>query len=242
MSSPDPGSLRAELEIELGDFRLDVAIAASGRPLALVGPNGAGKSTVLRALAGALRPTRGYIAVGDSVILDTARGVDLPMERRGVGYLPQGAGLFPHLSALDNVAFGIPQRPGGRASRRHAAEELLAEMGVAAVAPRRPAALSGGERQRVALARALAVNPGLLLLDEPLAGVDVAARRRLRAFMARQLEEHPIARVVVTHNARDLHAFGADVCVLEAGRVVQVGSVEELERAPVNDFVAELLA
>ena len=242
MAPPDGFGWQAEIELELEDFAIDVAIAAGNRPVALVGPNGAGKTTVLRALAGALQPKRGRIVVGDTVILDTARGVDLPMESRRVGYLPQGAGLFPHLTALDNVAFGIARRRADRSGRRREAQQLLAEMGVAAVALRRPEALSGGERQRVALARALAVKPALLLLDEPLAGVDVAARRRLRAFMARQLAEHPVARVVVTHDARDLRAFGADVCVLEGGRVVQAGSVEELERAPGNDFVAELLA
>ena len=237
-----PPAWHAQISLTLADFHLNVEVGTAGRPVALVGPNGAGKTTLLRALAGALRPQSGRIQVGVQVLFDSARRVDQPMERRRVGYLPQGAGLFPHLTAEDNVAFGMHRAGTNNGTRRQAARQLLTEMGVGELAQRRPDALSGGERQRVALARALAVEPALLLLDEPLSGVDVAARRRLRSFLVQRLQRQGAAPIVVTHDPRDLVALDPEVFVLHRGAVAQSGSVAELRRSPANDFVAELFA
>ena len=140
----------AAIRAELGAFMLDVELEGDARPLALVGPNGSGKTTLLRALAGAVRPRAGTIRVGDALLFDEERGVDVPMERRRVGYVPQGYGLFPHLDALGNVAFGLRL---GRRERERRARAMLEELGCGGLARRPVGRLSGGERQRVALAR-----------------------------------------------------------------------------------------
>jgi ABC-type sulfate/molybdate transport systems ATPase subunit len=152
-----------------------------------------------------------------------------------VGYVPQGFGLFPHLRAVDNVAFGL----AGRKDRRRVARSLLEDLGIAAVADRMPRDLSGGERQRVALARALVLDPELLLMDEPLSALDAASRRRMRSFLAVHLEERQRPAIIVTHDVRDVMALGGDVHVLEGGRIVQQGTAEDLREDPGTDFVAE---
>lgn len=203
-----------DARLSAGAFRLDVQLAIDRGPLLLVGPNGSGKSTLLRALAGGPVDVDGRIALGAEVLVDTAHGVFLPPERRRVGYLPQGFRLFPHLTALDNVAFGVE---GDRDARRAHARRLLDELGVAALADRRPAGLSGGEAQRVALARALARRPALLLLDEPTASLDVQARRAARELLASRLASLPT--VAVTHDVRDVEAWGGAVALVRDGRV-----------------------
>jgi ABC-type sulfate/molybdate transport systems ATPase subunit len=235
-------SFAISLRAEVGALRLDVDIASGNAPLALVGPNGAGKTTLLRLIAGAEQPVAGRIEIDGETPFDSERGIHLPPERRRVGYVPQGHGLFPHLSVEHNVAFGLAfSRPGwSRAERVRAARKLLAELGAEHLARRRTGSLSGGERQRVALARALIVEPRLLLLDEPLAALDPSARRALRAFLAARLSERRQPTLLVTHDLRDVLALGADVCVLEGGRILQRGRPEELRRAPASDFVAEL--
>jgi molybdate transport system ATP-binding protein len=231
------------IRVQQGRFELDVDIAGDERPTALVGPNGSGKTTLLRLLAGARRPDAGRIVVGGRTLFDAPRKVDVPPEARGIGYVPQGFGLFPHLTALENVAFGLRVRRERQGQPpRVLAARMLADLGCLEVADQLPATLSGGQRQRVALARALLVEPQLLLLDEPLAGIDISARRRLRRLLAERLAAHPGAAIVVSHDARDIVALGALVHVLEAGRVIQSGDAGELRRNPANEFVAELFA
>lgn len=228
---------QVELRLTRGALRLDVAFEVGPGPTAIIGPNGAGKTTLLRAIAGAGRP-EGRVVLAGRVLLDSAAGVRLPPEARGVGYVPQGHGLFPHLDALDNVAYGLR---GDRAARRAAARAALERLGAAHLADRRPAALSGGEAQRVALARALAVEPAGLLLDEPLAALDIGARRATRALLAELLAGGRPA-LVVTHDLRDVRALGGEVIVLDAGRVTQRGSPEALAADPGSAFVAEFFA
>lgn len=229
---------RVALHVVLGDFDLRVELEGDQRPVALVGPNGSGKTTVLRAIAGAHAPRSGYVQVGEDVLYDAAGGIALPPESRGVGYVPQGFGLFPHLSVADNVAFAI--RGGAtRGQRRAAAAALLEEMDCADLADRRPAKLSGGQQQRVALARALMARPKILLLDEPVSSLDAVARRNLRRYLADYLRGHRGPTLFATHDPRDVQALGARVYVLERGRVVQSGSVADLVAAPATDFVAE---
>lgn len=231
-------SWRLDIKAKLGTLALDATLEGAGRPTVLVGPNGAGKTTLLRVIAGSLTPESGRLELGGRMLLDTATGVDLPPEARRVGYVPQGYGLFPHLRAIDNVAFGLSQR--ATAQRRAVALQMLEQLGSAHLASRAPAALSGGERQRIALARALVVEPDLLLLDEPLSALDAPNRRSMRAFLVQHLAQRGKPAIVVTHDLRDVLALDADVFVLEAGRVVQRGSAQQLRDEPVNDFVAEL--
>ncbi len=227
--------LRATLRASLGDLRLDVSIDTAGESLVVVGPNGAGKSTLLRLLLGVERPAGGRIALGDAVLFDDAAGIDRPTEARRLGYVPQHLALFPHLTALDNVAFG---GAGSRAERRSRARALLDEMQAGHLADRRPDALSGGERQGVALARALAADPAVVLLDEPLGALDVTARDRVRAFLVGHLAARGVPALMVTHDAADAAAFDTAVVVLEGGRVVQRGTLAELGAAPASPWVA----
>ena len=227
-----------ELGTCVGSLELSVEMTGGKSPVVLVGPNGSGKTTLLRAVAGVHRPQVGEIRVGGRVLLDTASGVDLAPEHRRVGYVPQGYGLFPHLTVLENVAFGSIQTCT-EAVRHQRAMALLEEMECALLADRRPGALSGGEQQKVALARALMIDPAILLLDEPLAALDAPARRRLRGYLAAYLADRGRPAIVVTHDVRDVLALGATVYVVEEGRIVQHGSAEQLAASPATDFVAE---
>jgi ABC-type sulfate/molybdate transport systems ATPase subunit len=226
--------------MRLGSLDLDVDLRGGDAPVALIGPNGSGKTTLLRTIAGAHRPDDGAIRLGDREVFDAARGIDLPPEARHVGYVPQGYGLFPHLSVLDNVAFGWAARMPGttRTQRRDRARVQLAELECQHLAPRAPATLSGGEQQRVALARALTVEPRILLLDEPLAALDARARRAIRGFLARYFAERGGAALVVSHDARDVQELGVEVHVMEEGRIVQSGSPDQLTARPATEFVA----
>lgn len=226
-----------ELRGRIGALAIDVCFEAGDGPTILVGPNGAGKTTVLRAIAGADVGLRGLVRLRGRALVDTAAGVCLPPEARRVGYVPQGLGLFPHLTALGNVAFGCGRGPSAQTRALAALERL----GARHLGDRRIHALSGGERQRVALARALAIEPAGLLLDEPLSALDVGQRRRTRAFLAEHLRGAGRPAIVVTHDVRDIVALGGEVVVLEAGRVIQQGPAEALARDPATEFVAELL-
>lgn len=229
----------ASIQNRVGPLDLDVDLETASVVAALVGPNGSGKTTILRTLAGARNPARGNIVVGDRVLFDSAGRIRVEPEDRQVGYVPQGYGLFPHLRALDNVAFGL-KRPGtSRKERRSRAFAMLKDMGCEQLAERFPGELSGGEKQRVALARALVTEPRILLLDEPLAALDTTSRRQMRAFLANKLLERRQTTLMVTHDPRDIEALGAHVWVLEEGRVVQSGGLDDLRSAPATEFVAE---
>ena len=243
MTEGAASGLHAQLAGRRGALRIELALHCdSTAPLVLVGPNGSGKTTVLRTLLGALRLERGAIALDGRVLFDAAHDVDVPVERRGLGYVPQGYALFPHLSALDNVAlpFALRHPQLKRAERRERARALLARFDAGLVAERKPRALSGGEQQRVALARALAAEPRALLLDEPLAALDARARRSLRATLAADLIQLALPTLIVTHDPVDAVALGSRIAVLEAGRIVQQGSFEQLRAAPATSFVGEL--
>ncbi len=234
---------RASVLARLGAFELDVSLRGGDGVLALVGPNGSGKTTFLRSLVGAVPAIRADIEVSGVTLADTQRGVDMPIERRRVGYVPQGYGLFEHLTALDNVAFGLSTWPHrlGKAQRHAKARAILGELGVASLAERGVAGLSGGEKQRIALARALVLEPHLLLLDEPLAALDATTRRRVRRFLTERLRAFGRPTILVTHDVRDVQALGAQVAVLECGRLLQVGDLDALRRHPASDFVAEFV-
>ena len=234
-------ALCVRVQARFGALELDVELTTLST-LAIVGPNGAGKTSLLRTVLGAQRPERGRIVLSERVLFDAAAGVELPIEDRGIGYVPQGYALLPHLNALDNVAFAVAlRRPElTRTERYTRAATLLERFGAGAVATRRPALLSGGEQQRVAMARALGAEPRALLLDEPLAALDAAGRKQMRTVLAAQLEQLGLPTLLVTHDPLDAAALDAQVAVLEQGRIVQLGKCDELAAAPRSAFAAEL--
>lgn len=206
---------------------LDVAEAAT---VALVGPSGAGKTTVLRVVAGLLRPREGRVALGDRVWLDTTRGVDVPPERRRVGYLFQEYALFPHLDVLANIRFG--------ARRGAPVDDLLERFRIGQLARARVGDLSGGERQRVALARALALQPGVLLLDEPLSALDAHTKSAVRLELHELLRDLRLPTILVTHDFEDAAALADEVGVIVDGRILQRGAAGDLVASPADAFVA----
>ena len=226
--------MRASLAVTRGDFTLAVDLEVTpGRTLALLGPNGAGKSTVLGALTGTVDST-GAITLGD-------RRIDaLPVEQRRIGLVFQDYLLFPHLTVLENVAFG-PRVLNFR-NPRDVAHSWLDRLGLAELASHRPPQLSGGQAQRVALARALAVEPDLLLLDEPLAALDVEVRDAVRTELAQHLRSVDVPTIVVTHSFEDVVELAQDVVVLEGGRVTQRATVRELIQSPATAYVRKLVA
>jgi molybdate transport system ATP-binding protein len=235
-------ALEAQVELERDGFRLDVSLAVpSGGVLAVLGPNGAGKTTLLRVLAGLIVPSAGRVRVGGTVLDDTAAGIHLPPQERGIGVVFQDYLLFPHLSALDNVAFG-PRAHGvpARAARERSLA-WLTRVGIGDRAGARPAELSGGQSQRAALARALVLEPAVLLLDEPLAALDAATRMDVRADLSGYLREFGGATVLVTHDPLDALILADQIIVLEDGRVTQRGTPQEVSRAPRTDYVARLV-
>ncbi|HEV8671692.1 MAG TPA: ABC transporter ATP-binding protein [Candidatus Limnocylindria bacterium] len=232
--------LTAHIQLRLGTLDLDAAVeAAPGEIVALLGPNGAGKTTFLRALAGLVRPDRARVVLDDVVLEDTTSGVHLPTERRPIGIVFQQQLLFPHLSVLENVAFGLRARH--RPDATSAAMAWLERVGLGRYAGARPAALSGGEAQRVALARALAIDPRLLLLDEPLSALDATTRVEVRRELRRHLASFSGARLLVTHDPLEAAALADRLVILEEGRVVQGGPVDEVTRHPRSRFVADLV-
>ena len=234
--------LAAYLTVRRGTFELDVELVVPpGQVVALLGPNGAGKTTVLHALAGLLRLTDGSITLGGRVLDDPRRKEFVPPEGRDLGMVFQDYLLFPHLSAVDNVAFGLRARGVGRGPARQTASAWLERVGVLDHAASRPGQLSGGQAQRVALARALATNPGLVLLDEPLAALDASTRLEVRGELGRHLREFGGSALMVTHDPLDAMVVADRIVVLEGGQVVQDGSPTEVARAPRTEYVARLV-
>ncbi len=239
----DPPLLQAHLVVEYGaGFRLDVDLSiAPGEVVALLGPNGAGKTTALRALAGLLPLTGGRIEVAGSVLDDPDSRLWTPTERRSIGVVFQDYLLFPHLTALDNVAFGPRSHGMSKRAARELAAAWLVRVGLAGHARRKPRQLSGGQAQRVALARALAIEPALLLLDEPLAALDARTRLDTRAALHRHLSEHPGATLLVTHDPLDALVLADRLVIVEDGRVVQHGDAATITAQPRTDYVARLV-
>lgn len=232
---------QVRLNARMGTFDLDVDLRGGSAPVMLIGPNGAGKTTLLRLITGVYEPHAGLIRIGDDVLYDSERKLTRSPEQRRVAYVPQGHGLFPHLNVTDNVAFGLHAvRPRlSRDHRRKAATALLTDLEATHLVNRLPATLSGGEQQRAALARALLIHPLLLLLDEPLASLDARARRTTRAYLAAQLADREHPTIVITHDARDVLALGADVYAIEDGKIVQHGPAERIASEPATPFLTE---
>jgi len=226
----------------LGGFQLEAELAVADRGvMVLVGESGSGKSTLLRCLAGLLRPERGRIVVDGETWFDAPHAVWIPAHARAVGVVTQDVALFPHLTAAENVAFGLRAQGVATHERRQRTAMALERLGIADLATRRPHQLSGGQQQRVAIARAIVLEPRLLLLDEPLSALDASSRRTIRAELRRLLDELTCTTVYVTHSPAEALSFGERITVLEAGRVSQTGTREDLMRTPRSPYVAEFL-
>ncbi len=237
-----PEGLRASVRVARAAFSLDVDLhVPPGRVVAVLGPNGAGKTTTLRALAGLTALTAGRIDLDGQCLDDPAQDVFVVPDRRPAAMVFQDYLLFPHLTVLENVAFGLRARGVHRHAARREAVGWLERVGLGDLADVRPTRLSGGEQQRVALARALVTAPGLLLLDEPLAALDVRTRMDVRADLRRHLGAFSGATVLVTHDPLDAMILADELVVVEDGRVAQRGAPAQVARAPRTDYVAGLL-
>ncbi|MFM2077443.1 MAG: hypothetical protein RJA49_1333 [Actinomycetota bacterium] len=235
-------SLGTAIGVRLGTLHLAVELdVADGETLALLGPNGAGKSTALRAIAGLHALHTGRIEVDGRTLDDPAADTFVPPEQRPIGVVFQDYLLFEHMSVLENVAFGLRARGTPKAEARRRAQEWLERVGLASTAGERPAALSGGQAQRVALARALATDPRVLLLDEPLAALDAGTRASVRRDLRLHLASFAGMRLLVTHDPVDAYALADRVAILEAGRVVQTGTLAEVAAHPRSRYVADLV-
>lgn len=254
-SEGEERSLLAELVVERDGFTLEAELSVEpANTLVLLGPNGAGKSTIVEALAGLVPLDRGRLTLGSRVLDDPAADRFVDPEERNIGIVFQDYLLFDHLSVADNIAFPLRhrRRPGqtgrwyrsgrttGRRAARAAIAPLLDDLELSDLADHRPGRLSGGQAQRVALGRALAGQPDLLVLDEPLAAVDVSTRARLRRALATHLERFPGPRIVITHDPAEAFAIGDRLAVIEGGRVVQQGVPADLQRHPATPWVATL--
>lgn len=227
-------SARLEADLRVADRVAAAFTAEPGEVLAVIGPNGAGKSTLLHALAG-LVDVEGHALLGGTDLLTR------PVRERNVGLVFQGQLLFPHLSALDNVAFGLRSRGAPRAAAEGVARDWLERFGIADLSGRRPRELSGGQAQRVAIARALATDPDVLLLDEPFTGLDVSVQMALRIELGRHLRDFAGIALLVTHDAMDALTLADRVLVLDEGRVAQVGPPAEVAAEPRTPHVARLV-
>jgi molybdate transport system ATP-binding protein len=221
-------SVRAQIA---NGFALDVAFDAPPGVTVLFGPSGSGKSTTLACIAGLARPTRGRIALGDEAWFDAERGVHVAVHRRRVAFVFQTLALFPHMTAAQNVAYGMDRlrHPGSRDVHRAQALALLERLHVKHLADRKPATFSGGEAQRVALARALATRPRVVLLDEPFSALDRDLRRDLVADLRDFVRELNVPVLFVTHQRHEAHALGERLVLLEQGRIKHVGAMADLD-------------
>jgi len=234
-----------QLRAVVADRRLDVEFSVSaGEVLAVLGPNGAGKSTALHVIAGLVRPDEGVVRLGDRVLTDTTAGVNVATHDRRVGLLLQDPLLFPHMSVAANVAFGPQSRrrmfASARARQRATALRWLREVDAEQFADRKSRQLSGGQAQRVAIARALAAEPDVLLLDEPLTGLDVAAAAAIRAVLRNVVTRSGCAVILITHDLLDVFTLADRVLVLESGKIAEIGPVTDVLAAPRSHFGARI--
>jgi len=204
-------------------FRLEIDASFSDGWTALFGPSGAGKTTLLEIIAGLRRPDAGRVLMNGRTLFDAATKENVPPQRRGIGYVPQDLALFPHLTVRANLDYG---RTAGDDEAFQAS--VLERLEIGALLAQKPDALSGGEKQRVALARALFARPALLLLDEPLTGLDAPLRERIIPFLQRVRDEFRVPTLYVTHSADEVMALCGRVLVLEAGRLVREGAAQDL--------------
>ncbi len=221
-----------------GLFDLDASFLVENGITILFGPSGAGKTTLLECVAGLAKPESGEIRLGERVLFASGRDINVPTRQRNIGYVFQDLALFPHLSVEANVAYGLHVMPAPVRKQRVLA--MLESLGIAALGGRAPAQLSGGERQRVALARALVTQPSILLLDEPLAALDLPVRMKIADDLRRSIQDLPIPVLYVTHNRDEVFMLGERLIVLDHGRVIAAGTPHQVMSAPRSETMAQL--
>ena len=227
---------------QLRDFAIDVALSVRcGETLVLIGENGAGKSTVLNLISGILAPDRGEIDLGGRMLFSSEERIDIPTESRNIGHLFQSYALFPHMTVAENVAFGLRCRKLPEPEIKRAVAEQLETINLSELADVNVGRLSGGQRQRVALARALVLDPDLLLLDEPLAAVDMRSQAAMRRELRERIQKTGIPCIVVTHSLRDAVELGDRLGLMEDGHLVAGGRPEEVLRMRENRFIASFV-
>ena len=233
--------LHADIQLRVGTLDLAVALQVEpGEVVAVLGPNGAGKTTLLRAVAGLTPIAKGRVVLDDVVLEDTGTRTYVPTERRPIGVVFQSYLLFPHLSVIDNIAFGLRARGRG-SDALSVARALLERMELVEYADAKPGTLSGGQQQRVALARALATDPRLLLLDEPLAALDASSRVSVRRDLKHALAQFAGIRLLVTHDPLEAIALADRLVILEGGTILQSGTAAEVTQRPRSRYVADLV-
>jgi molybdate transport system ATP-binding protein len=240
--SQSPRILEARIQKRLAspghEFVLNVEFRASPGFTILFGASGAGKSTLLDCIAGLSKPDAGRIAVGDRRLFDATQRIEIPTEKRRVGYVFQDLALFPHQTVKQNIEYGIPDLPDGE--RKNRRESILNAFRISALAELKPKDISGGERQRVALARTLVTDPDVLLLDEPLSGLDAPTKATIVNDLRAWNAAHGIPILYVTHSREEVVALGERVLVLDAGRIIAEGTPHEVLAAPLHETVAQL--
>jgi molybdate transport system ATP-binding protein len=231
-------TLAVQVRKRLADFTLDVSFDATAGITIVFGESGSGKTTLLRSVAGVTRPDAGRIAIAEHVLFDSEAAIDVPPPRRRVGFVFQQLALFPHLTARDNIAYGLAHLLAGERDAR--IDAIARSFRIAHLLGRRPAQISGGERQRVGLARSLVGDPEVLLLDEPLSALDHATQSRIIEDLLRWNEAREIPVLYVTHSQRESYALGRRMLLIEEGRITADGQPQHVMNAPVHERAAEL--
>lgn len=230
--------LNAVLKKKLRDFELDVHLTVNpGETLGLLGPNGSGKSTVLKLISGLMKPDAGIVEIDTEVLYDSAKRIFRPAEVRNIGYMFQNYALFPHMTARENIEYGLKMRRVSAEERRTRSHEMLESLGLLEIADEPVTKISGGQRQRTALARALAPKPSLLLLDEPLSALDSKTQDKLRQELASVIRQEGISCILVTHSILDTLAVADRAALLNRGRISASGTPEEIVHNPAYGFV-----
>jgi len=231
-------TLRAKFALEAGTFSLSAQLQIEDGVLVLFGPSGAGKSLTLAALAGFVVPSSGSISIEGRTLFDSAAGINIPTRHRGIGYVPQHHSLFPFLTVAENVSFGLPRRD--RRRNHPKVRRLLDELELSHLSEAHPSSLSGGERQRAAFARALAVEPKLLLLDEPFASLDQDSKVRMRSVLAELVDQHQTPAILITHDRSEALSLGNQLVLFERGKTVATGTPRDLLAASTQRVPADL--
>jgi iron(III) transport system ATP-binding protein len=244
MNRPASKLVVEDLHLQYGDNRILQGVSMTlnpGEVVALLGASGSGKTTLLRSVAGLEQPSRGRIAIGDTVLYDGAGGIEMPVEKRNLGLVFQSYALWPHRSVFDNVAYGLRLRgiPASEIDSR--VNQALTNLGLGALAARLPHQLSGGQQQRVAIARALVYNPPVVLMDEPLSNLDAKLREEARAWLRELIVRLGLSALVVTHDQSEAMAMSDKILLLNSGRIEQQGTPEDLYNRPQTQFTAEFM-
>ena len=244
MNKPADKLVVDNLHLQYGDNVILKGVSMTlnpGEVVALLGASGSGKTTLLRSVAGLEQPSRGTIAIGDTVLYNSASGIDIPVEKRNLGLVFQSYALWPHRTVFENVAYGLRLRHTPASEIETRVSQALANLGLGALAQRLPHQLSGGQQQRVAIARALVYNPPVVLMDEPLSNLDAKLREEARAWLRELIVRLGLSALVVTHDQTEAMAMSDKILLLNFGKIEQQGTPEEMYTRPQTRFTAEFM-